>query len=83
MTPPPPTRRQEAFQVLASRDQQPLDIDVLQPALPDAGQAGGVGQRLIEGVAEIPAVGKMETYRLKAIDWSRRRGLGGPSIGIS
>jgi hypothetical protein len=73
MTPPPPTRSQEAFQVLASRDQQPLDIDVLQPALPDAGQAGGVGQRLIEGVAEIPAGAR---WRLTVSRRSTGRGGG-------
>ena len=34
--------------------------DVDARALPDAGQAGVVGQRLIEGVAQIPAMGQVE-----------------------
>ena len=33
-------------------------------SLPDAGQAGVVGQRLVQGVAEIPAVGQVERGRL-------------------
>jgi len=32
--------------------------------LPDTGQAGVVGQDLVEGVAQIPAVGQIETGRL-------------------
>ena len=32
--------------------------------LPDAGQAGVVGQGLVEGVAEVPAVGQVEAGRL-------------------
>ena len=38
------------------------DVDA-QP-LPDAGQAGVVGQVLVEGVAEVPAVGQVEAGRL-------------------
>ena len=38
------------------------DVDA-QP-LPDAGQAGVVGQRLVQGVAEVPAVGQVEAGRL-------------------
>ena len=34
--------------------------DVDAEPLPDAGQAGVVGQRLVEGVAEVPAVGQVE-----------------------
>ena len=33
-------------------------------ALPDAGQAGVVGQRLVQGVAEVPAVREVEAGRL-------------------
>ena len=38
--------------------------DVEPEPLPDAGQAGVVGQRLVEGVAEVPAVGQVEAGRL-------------------
>ena len=38
--------------------------DVDPKALPDAGQAGVVRQRLVQGVAEIPAVGQVEAGRL-------------------
>ena len=34
--------------------------DVDAEALPDAGQAGVVGQVLVQGVAEVPAVGQVE-----------------------
>ena len=37
--------------------------DVDAEPLPDAGQAGVVGQLLVEGVAEVPAVGQVEAGR--------------------
>src|SRR4051812_45854420 len=39
MTPSPPPCRQEPLQVLPRRDQQPLDVDVLQASPPEATQA--------------------------------------------
>ena len=38
--------------------------DVDAKPLPDAGQAGVVGQVLVEGVAEVPAVGQVQAGRL-------------------
>jgi hypothetical protein len=47
--------------------------DVDAEALPDAGQAGVVGQRFVQGVTQVPPVGEVETRRLDQLPFRSPR----------
>ena len=59
---PPPDEPRLLAQVDDLLEEALEDVDA--EPLPDAGQAGVVGERLVQGVAEVPAVGQVEARRL-------------------
>jgi len=59
LLPPHQSRRLTFIDEVLKEPLEELDAQ----ALPDAGQAGVIGQALIEGVAQVPAVGQMQTGR--------------------